>query len=117
MVMLGASARCRCDDAGRICAMRESNPRAWPSRRQEPANRRATSWAVAALALAISCAATDSRSAVLLQIDSPVRILNLHVKLAPIPRQLVHSRAHRSHVKRADEPDLRTAVARLLLGG
>jgi hypothetical protein len=46
--------------------MRESNPQALPSRRQEPANRHATSWAVAALALAISCAATDSRSAVLL---------------------------------------------------
>ena len=97
--------------------MRESNPRALPSRRQEPANRHATSWAVAALALAISCAATDSRSAVLLQIHRPVRVLNLDIKLAAIPGELIDSSAHRSHVKRTNQPDLRTAVARLLLGG
>jgi hypothetical protein len=97
--------------------MRESNPRALPSRDQEPANRHATSWAVAALALAISYAATDSRSGVLLQIDGPVRVLNLHIKLPSIPRQLIHSSAHRSHVKCANEPDLRTAIARLLLRG
>lgn len=42
VVVRRCRAGCWCDSAGRVCAMRESNPRALPSRHQEPANRHAT---------------------------------------------------------------------------
>ena len=55
------STRCRCDGAGLSCALRESNPRALPSRRQRAGFPACNFWAVAALAFAISYVTTDSR--------------------------------------------------------
>jgi hypothetical protein len=60
-VMRCGDAECRCDDAGRVCAMRDLNPRALPSRRHVAGFPACNFRAVAALAFAISCVATDSR--------------------------------------------------------
>jgi hypothetical protein len=70
--------------------VRESNPRALPSRRHQPVNRRRQLWG--------SCRpdARRSRCGYRLalnrrvdQINRPIRFLDLEVRRAPIPRKLV----------------------------
>jgi hypothetical protein len=103
---------------GRICAMRDSNPRALPSRRQGAGFPTRNFGAVAALAFAISYVATNSRVCLFVfQIDRPVRVLDLDVELASLARQLVDPSAHCPDIEGSNETDLRSAVPGLLLSG
>jgi hypothetical protein len=74
------------------CAERESNPRALPSRHHQSRCRHATSRQL-----------------------PPWRRLNLDVKFSAFTRELVDASPNRGHVERADDSNLRPAVAGLLL--
>lgn len=114
-VMRCGIALCRCDGAGLSCAVRDSNPRALPSRHHRAG--------FPACNFPGSCRPgvryllRDYRLArlILLRVHRPVRGLDLDIELSAVAGKLICSSANGTDVKRPHEPDLRAAVARLLL--